>query len=138
MELRSRLLEVIKTLDDSAIVSLWNDYCYNTKNYDGEILDAYGFEEYCKNENITTLLNRMFFGSDDMGGDNSSANPNRNYFCFNGYANIISFDYIYNEYSNEFYHIDIDSLLDYLEESQECCGISELEEVFEEFEGVQE
>ena len=80
-------MEVVKVLDDSEIISLWNEYCSETNNYDDSIMDAYEFEEYARNSDPIELMNRMFFGHDEL-NENTSANPNRDYFCFNGYASI--------------------------------------------------
>lgn len=137
--MNERILEVIKAMDEDAIVALWNEYCREVRKYDDEIMTAYDMEEYIETcEDKMSLLNRFYFGSDDFSADAGSANPNRNYFCFNGYGNIVSFDYIYNSYSDEFYHMDIDDLVEYIEENEEAFGFGELEEVFEEFAEVEE
>ena len=115
----NKILECIKEMDDCEVVSLWNEYCYTTNHYDDEILTYDSLKELISNDSQNDTiywLNRFFFGSDDY-SESGSANPNRNYFTFNGYGNIISFDYIYNEYSNEFSHIDIDDLVAYIVEN---------------------
>lgn len=129
--MNEKILNAIKTMDDSSIVSLWNEYCYNTNNYDDEIMDAYAFEEYARGCDPMELLNRMYFGHDEF-DESSSANPNRNYFCFNGYANIISFDYIYNSYNDKFYNMDIDALVDYIIDNEDSLNNSDIEEILDE------
>lgn len=109
----NKILDYIKGLDDSDIVTLWNEYCYTTDRYDDEIMDCYGLEEYAKNTDVMDLLKRFYYGTHER-NENSSACPNANYFVFNGYGNIISFDYIYNEYTDEFNHMYIDELIDYI------------------------
>ena len=130
--MEERIREILTGMDDSELVSVWNEYCYETSNYDDEILDYDRMEEAIKesNEDGMYWINRFFYGSDDYG--DGSANPNRNYFRFNGYGNVISFDYIYNSYSDEFNHIDVDDLIDYIIENRESFGNDEIEEVFEE------
>ena len=130
-EMEEKILEVVKTLDDDVIVSLWNEYCYSTNRYDDEILDEYRLKEWIETyDDKIGLLNRFYFGSDDDNPE-GSANPNRSYFCFNGYGNIISFSYVYNNYSDEFYHVDIDDLVSYIVENNEAFGVYELEKVLE-------
>ena len=129
-----RILEVIKQMDDSDIVQLWNEYCQQANRCDDEILDAYTLEEIidCSNDTMN-WLNRFYFGSDDE-QPGTSANPNRNYFTFNGYGNIISFDYIYNSYTEEFSYIFVDELIDYIIENENAFGVDEIAEILEEIE----
>lgn len=129
--LKERILELIKGMDDDDIIQLWNEYCSETNRHDDEIMDAYALEEWVNNcDDKMSLLNRFYFGSDQM-DENGSANPNRNYFKFNGYANIISFDYIYNQFSDEFYYIYVDEMIDYIVENENSFGNDEIEEILE-------
>lgn len=133
-----RIMEVIKGMEDAELVRIWNEYCYATNRYDDEIMDAYQMEEWINNcDDKMSLLNRFFYGSDDL-DQNSSANPNRDYFCFNGYGNIVSFDYIYNEYSNKFYHMDADELIDYIIENEEAFYNDEIQEILDDMEDEEE
>ena len=131
---KERILEVIKQMEDCDIVQLWNEYCQDASRYDDEIMDAYTMEEWVTNSNDTmNILNRFYFGSDEE-REGTSANPNRSYFTFNGYGNIISFDYIYNSYTEEFSYIFVDELIDYIIESENAFGVDEIEEILEEIE----
>ena len=131
---KERILEVIKGMDDSDIIQLWNEYCQDAGRYDDEIMDAYTMEEWVTNSNDTmNILNRFYFGSDEE-REGTSANPNRNYFTFNGYGNIISFDYIYNSYTEEFSYIFVDELIDYIIENENAFGVDEIAEILEEIE----
>lgn len=131
--MNEKLLELFKNMEDDELVSVWNEYCYVAR-YDDEILDYDSLEERISNDsqnNTIFWLNRFYFGSDDYSKD-GSANPNRNYFKFNGYGNIISFDYIYNSYSEEFNHIDIDALIDYIIENKDSLYNSDIQEILNE------
>ena len=113
--MENKILEVFKNMDDSEIVRVWNEYCYENNMYDDEILTYDSLEELIQSsKDPMSWINRFFYGSDDYSTEEGSANPNRDYFTFNGYGNIVSFDYIYNSYKDEFSHIDIDSLIDYI------------------------
>ena len=131
---KERILEVIKQMDDCDIIQLWNEYCQDANRYDDEIIDAHTLEELIENSNDTmNWLNRFYFGYDDYNKE-GSANPNRNYFTFNGYGNIISFDYIYNSYTEEFSYIFVDELINYIVENENSFGVDEIQEILEEAE----
>lgn len=132
--MKEKILEVIKGMEDSDIVQLWNEYCQDANRYDDEIMDAYTMEEWITNSNdVMNILNRFYFGSDEE-REGTSANPNRDYFTFNGYGNIISFDYIYNSYTEEFSYIFVDELIDYIIENENAFGVDEIAEILEEIE----
>ena len=134
MERFERIMDVLKEMDDSELVSVWNEYCYATNRYDDEILDAYSMEEWIENaEDKISLLNRFYFGHDDM-DENGSANPNRNYFTFNGYGNVISFDYIYNSYTNEFNYIYVNDLIDYIIENEDSLCNDDIQDILDDAE----
>ena len=115
---KTNLINLFKEMNESDLISVWNEYCREVNLYDDEIMDAYELEEWVNNSSdAMNILNRFYFGSDEE-REGTSANPNRNYFTFNGYGNIISFDYIYNQYTNEFYYIDIDDLAEYIIENE--------------------
>lgn len=126
------LLNLFAEMEDGQIVGIWNEYCYNCNMYDDEIFSYDTLEEMIENSAESGLywVNRFYYGSDDY-SENGSANPNRNYFKFNGYGNIVSFDYIYNSFSGEFNHIDIDELIDYIIENKEDFGYSEISDILE-------
>ena len=96
-------------------------------------MDEYQIEEWASDSgDVMNILNRFYFGSDDE-RPGSSANPNRNYFTFNGYGNIISFDYIYNQFTDEFYHIFEDDLIDYMIKESRHFDNSEIECLIDEY-----
>ena len=74
----------------------YNGYLCDDRYYDMEELD-----ELFGNTPAIDLLNRAFFGHDedtwttDSRGDmkHGPFNPNRDYFTFNGYGNLVSSDY---------------------------------------------
>ena len=137
--MEEKILNIFKEMDDDEIVSIWNEYCYECNMYDDEILDYDRMEELIESSSEGGLywINRFFYGSDDYSSE-GSANPNRNYFSFNGYGNIESFDYIYNSYSGEFNHIDIDALIDYIIENKESFNNDDIAEALEEADDAEE
>lgn len=126
-----RIIELFKEMDESEVVRIWNEYCSETNRFDDRIMDGYEMEEWVNNaEDVINILNRFYFGTDD-GNENTSANPNRNYFTFNGYGNIISFDYIYNSYTNEFSYVYVDDLADYIVENENAFYCDEIQEILD-------
>ena len=128
-----KLLELFTNMDDSELVSVWNEYCCTT-NSEGEILDYETLEEYISNDsthNTLDWLNRFYFGSDEYSTEEGSANPNRNYFTFNAYGNVISFDYIYYSYTKEFNHMDIDELIEYIIENDDALYNDDIQEILD-------
>lgn len=135
MTLKERIRTALTEMDDSEIVNIWNEYCYTTNNFDDEIFNDCALEEMINNSQDGALywVNRFFYGSDDYSKD-GSANPNRNYFQFNGYGNIQSFDYIYNNYSDTFSYIDVDSLIDYIIDNNDSLYCDDIQEILDDFE----
>ena len=84
----------------------YNGYLGDNRYYEMDLL-----EEFYNGTNAIELLNRAYFGWDednyiiDKHGEKhyNSFNPNRNYFSYNGYGNLISTDYIdYSVYLGEY------------------------------------
>ena len=140
-----RILNVIEEMEDNDIVNLWNEYVWEVGNYDDEIFDYDRLEELIENSSESGMYwaNRFFFGSDQF-DEKGSANPNRNFFVFDGYGNIESFDYVYNKYAKEmgrgdgFYNVDVEDLINYILENEEDFGYSEIKDILEDEEDEEE
>ena len=136
--LKERIIDLFKEMSDVEVISVWNEYCREVNKFDDEIMDAYELEEWVNNSGDTmNILNCFFFGSDEE-REGTSANPNRNYFKFNGYGNIISFDYIYNQFTDEFYYVDADELAEYIAENEEAFYNDEIQEIIDEYTSEEE
>ena len=75
---------IIEDMDESDAVALHNEYCYETNNYDDEIIEMERFDEICEGMAPSDIANHIFYGD---------FNPNHDYFHFNGYGNFESTDY---------------------------------------------
>ena len=73
----------------SAIEELdsYNGYLDNNRLYEMKMLD-----EFYQGQSATEILRRAFYGHDERDGEKSEFNPNRKYFYFNGYGNLVSVD----------------------------------------------
>ena len=75
---------IIEDMDDSDAVALHNEYCYETNDYDDEIIEMERFDEICEGMTPSDIANHIFYGD---------FNPNHDYFHYNGYGNFESTDY---------------------------------------------
>ena len=75
---------IIEGMDESDAVALHNEYCYETNDYDDEIIEMERFDEICEGMTPSDIANHIFYGD---------FNPNHDYFHFNGYGNFESTDY---------------------------------------------
>lgn len=75
---------IIEDMDDSDAVALHNEYCYETNDYDDEIIEMERFDEICEGMTPSDIARSIFYGD---------FNPNHEYFHFNGYGNFESTNY---------------------------------------------
>ena len=75
---------IIEDMDTSDAVALHNEWCYETNNYDDEIIEMERFDEICEGMIPSDIAQRIFYGD---------FNPTHSYFRYNGYANFESTDY---------------------------------------------
>ena len=75
---------IIEDMDDSDAVALHNEYCYETNDYDDEIIEMERFDEICEGMTPSDIANRIFYGD---------FNPNHEYFHYDGYGNFESTNY---------------------------------------------
>lgn len=138
------ILDYYKEDEDAFVNSVeelsdYNGYLGNDRWEDMEELsDLY------QGEDPIELLNRAFNGYDaDTFHTNSygekefgAFNPNRDYFRFNGYGNLISSDY--KDYSNYLNDSTIEEFEEYAEQIDEIQGNDELKNLFDELNEAEE
>ncbi len=66
---------------DYELIDLWNE----NADADDLVYQMYQLDEFMENDSPTEIALRVFHGD---------FNPNDDYFCFNGYANLVSFSYL--------------------------------------------
>lgn len=74
---------IIKDMDESDAVALHNEYCYETNDYDDEIIEMERFDEICEGMTPSDIARSIVYGD---------FNPNHDYFHYNGYGNFESTD----------------------------------------------
>lgn len=127
---KEKLFSIIKStvenMDDDDKISAWNEYCDNVNAFDNRIEYMEILPELFDTssaDGIWNLLNRFYFGSDCYNPD-GSANPNRDYFYFNGYGNIVSTDYPGDV-------IDADELTEWIIDNNDALYNDELQELLD-------
>ena len=75
---------IIACMRESDAVALHNEYCYETNDYDDEIIEMERFDEICEGMTPSDIARSIFYGD---------FNPNHEYFHFNGYGNFESTNY---------------------------------------------
>lgn len=101
---------------------------YNGYLGEDRYYEMYMLEDFYQGADLLDLLNRVYFGRDDGtwhtdGNGNKvygSFNPNREYFYYNGYGNLVSSDY--KDYSGHLDHYLIEAM------SENRCYIDPIEE----------
>lgn len=125
-ELFAAIKEAIEDMDDGSAVCLWNEYCDAASRYDDRIEDMATLPDLFDTSSadaVFNLLNRFYFGHDEN-DEKSSANPNRDYFYFNGYGNIVSTDYPQDQ-------IDADDLAEWIVEHEDALYNDEIQELLD-------
>ena len=72
---------IIEDMDESDAVALHNEYCYETNDYDDEIIEMERFDEICEGMTPSDIARSISYGD---------FNPNHDYFHFNGNGNFES------------------------------------------------
>ena len=75
---------IIACMGESDAVALHNEYCYETNDYDDEIIEMERFDEICEGMTPSDIARSIFYGD---------FNPNHSYFHYNGYGNFESTNY---------------------------------------------
>ena len=75
---------IVEDMDESDAVALHNEYCYETNDYDDEIIEMERFDEICEGMTPSDIARSIFYGD---------FNPNHEYFHYNGYGNFESTNY---------------------------------------------
>ena len=72
---------IIEGMGESDVVALHNEWCYETNNYDDEIIEMERFDEICEGMTPSDIARSIVYGD---------FKPNHSYFRFNGYGNFES------------------------------------------------
>lgn len=130
-ELREKLMNYFRDNEDDM-----NDVMEQLDSWDGFLGDdayfpmdeLYELNPVNSQDDFDDLMNRIYYGHDDYCGDGSAFCPNRNYFYYNGYGNLVSSDY--KDYSDKLDDYFIDELIENMNNITLPDGV---EEIFDEY-----
>ena len=105
----------------------YNGYLGDDRYYSMD--ELYELNPVSSQDDFDGLMNRIYYGHDDDNGDGSAFCPNRNYFYYNGYGNLVSSDY--KDYTDKLDDYFIDELIENYNSLTLPDGV---EEIFEEYE----
>ena len=131
-ELREKLIDYFKDNEEDM-----NDVMEQLDSWNGFLGDdayfpmdeLYDFYNISNRDDFDNLMARIFYGHDDENGDGSAFCPNRDYFYYNGYGNLVSSDY--KDYTDKLDDYFIDNLIENYNSLTLPDGV---EEIFEEYE----
>lgn len=121
-KLEANITEYLEGLCVSELLPIHSEFCSAANYYDNEVFSMDDFEEIVSGWKPLELAQRIFYGD---------FNPNRDYFYFNGYGNLVSTNYPADlisipdivsyiiENDDELYDDEIREMLDEYNESEE-------------------
>lgn len=113
-----KIIKCIQNMTANEMVSLHNEYCYETNCFDDEIFDTDRLDEICNGQSVEWIIHRVYFGE---------YHPQADYIKFNGYGNFQSiFKYELSEY------IDETAIAEYIIENDECFYNDDIKAILEE------
>lgn len=112
--MEEKIKSIIEEMDDDDKIALWNGSCYEC-GYDGdEIYSMDEFDEIMEGYSPLDIVQKTYYGK--------NFEPSDAYFCFDGYANLVSFDDVDDE-GSPFY---IDDLVDRIVRDENAFGNDEI------------
>jgi len=116
-----RIKEALENMNTAEIVAAHNAYCEANNNMDDYIYNMEEFDEVMNGSTPWEATRAAFYGD---------FRPCDDYFRFNGYANLESFDY-WKEETSGIYTSDI---AQYIDDNDDNLDIDEISEILEETE----
>lgn len=112
--MKEKIKAIIEEMDDDDKIALWNESCHECGYYDDIIYRMGEFNDVMEGYSPLDIAQEIYYGGD--------FNPNSAYFYFNGYANLVSFNYADDE-GSPFY---IDDLVDRIMRNGNAFGCDEI------------
>lgn len=112
--MEEKIKAIIDEMDDGDKIALWNESCRECSYYDDEIYSMGEFDEIMDGYSPLDIVRKIYYGA--------NFNPNHDYFAFDGYANLVSFDYA-DEQNSPFC---LDDLVDRIVRNENAFGSDEV------------
>ena len=116
MERYEKIREYLSGLSTSELVAIHNEYCDRAKYPDDTVYSMNDFDEIMEGFKPWEVARAAFYGD---------FRPCDDYFRFNGYGNLVSFDWWEDENSG----IDLDAIAAHIDETENDFGNDEICEI---------
>lgn len=116
--LKNRIVEALLHLSTPRLIEVWNDYTREAY-YEDIVYDMGMFNDEFQYDSPMEIARKIWSGD---------FNPNDRYYTFNGYGNLVSFDYCGEENSP----VDLDCLADWMIHDNNAMGVDEVQEILDE------
>lgn len=107
MELVEKLLAYYKENEEDFVNDIEELDNWNGCLYEDRVISMNEIDVFFQNTDTLEILRRAFYGYDDdfsTSSQKAAFNPNRDYFYFNAYGNLVSTDEVdYSEYLDEYF-----------------------------------
>ena len=135
MTKEEKILSALKEMDNEELIDIWNQYCDETRDYNGRIESMEYLNDLYSGYTPLEVAQRIRCGHDDYGTE-SEFNPHRSYFYLNGYDNPVSIDYVtwispLDKWPDSPLGIGVDDLVDYIVENEEGFSNDTLEAILD-------
>lgn len=137
-EIRKEILKYFENNEENFNTVIEELDSYNGYLGDDRYFEMYELDEFYRDTEPTEVLTRAFYGYDEMytdtdGHHTEPFNPNRDYFKYNGYGNLVSTDI--KDYTDHLDDYFIDALI------ENACNLYEIpddvQELIEELEEIE-
>lgn len=114
--------EALDNMSTADIIAIHNEYCYTASNMDDYVYSMSEFDEIMGNMAPWEIARACFYGHEFC--------PAHDYFRFNGYANLESFEFA-PEGNSGIYTSDI---ADYIDRTEDALNNDEIQDILDEYE----
>lgn len=112
--MEEKIKSIIEEMDDGDKIALWNESCRECGYSDDEIYNMEDFDELMESYSPLDIVRKTYYGKNFEPGDA--------YFCFDGYANLVSLCYAEDK-NSPFY---IDDLISRIMRNENAFGNDEI------------
>lgn len=107
---------ILEGMDFCELIEVWNSFCDETRN-EAQVFSMKEFDELMERSKPWEIVRSAFFGD---------FNPTHDYFTFNGYGNLTSFDY----FEDKNCPIYIDDIAEYVDRTEYALDNHDIMEAF--------
>lgn len=119
MSEKEKIIDLLENeLSMEELVEVWNDYCERNNLGGDEIFSLKDFDAYYENYTPSQIAQAVF--------NSRYFNPSDTWFGFDGYGNLRTFYYLYDE-------MDLEAIADFAIEHDYSFGVWDIADILEEY-----